>query len=260
MQGYVSRVYQARYFCMHLVLSDLRTKYRRSFFGILWSVIHPLALTLILGFVMGKLFHSPISSYAPYILSGLVLWEFIVSSATTGCNAFINAESYIQQFAHPVVIYSLRSTLTCFVNFCIALIGLLIWIIVWKPEILNISWMSVPFSLLLLFLIAWPLATITAFITLFFRDFSQLVILFLQAVWYVSPVFFLPTLFKNAGIEWILYYNPIYHALELLRAPLLRGEFPLMQNFVACSLTTCILSCISLFLLRTREKKVIFYL
>ncbi len=245
---------------MHLALSDLRAKYRRSFLGITWAILHPLCLTLLLGFVMSRVFNSPLADYAPYIFSGLIFWEFVVSSSVTGSYAFINAEGYIRQFAHPLAIYSLRTTIVSFINLSFATIGLLIWIFAWKPENCNASWISLPFSFLLLFMIGWPLSTITALITIRFRDFSQMVTLLLQALWYVSPVFFLPSMFENGRIKWILDYNPVYHLLCLFRAPLLHGELPLFINYVYSLGTALILGIAAVFFLKASEKKVIFYL
>ena len=50
--------------------ADLRAKYRRSSLGLLWAVIHLLALTALLSVVMSRVFGSPIVEYAPYIFRG----------------------------------------------------------------------------------------------------------------------------------------------------------------------------------------------
>ncbi len=257
---YLQRIYRARNFWTHLVLSDLRTKYRRSFLGITWAVVHPLLLTLLLGFVMSRVFHSPLADYAPYIFSGLILWEFIITAAVTGCHAFINAESYIRQFVHPMAIYSLRTTLAGLINLGFAFIGLLVWIVMWRPENINATWLTLPFAFLTFFLVGWPLATIAAFTAVRFRDFSQMTVLILQAIWYVSPVFFLPRVFEGAKIRYVLDYNPIYHLLCLFRAPLLQGELPTLMNYVFSLATALFLGAIAAMLIKFSEKRVIFYL
>jgi len=260
LSSYFLRIAKARYFWSNLVLADLRTKYRRSYLGISWSMLHPLCITLLLGFVMSRIFNSPFAEYAPYILSGLILWEFIVSTAVNGCYAFLNAEGYIRQFAHPLAIYTLRSTLTTFINLCFAFIGLLFWVVICHPENINGSWLVLPIAFLLLFLIAWPLATLTALLTVHFRDFSQMIVLLMQAVWYVSPVFFLPSIFEKTGIRFLLDYNPIYHILCLFRAPLLNGVLPNLTNYLFCFYTIILFTLAASLALKSLEKRVIFYL
>jgi peptidoglycan/LPS O-acetylase OafA/YrhL len=74
-RDYARRIWATRYFWTHLVAADLRAKYRRSSLGLLWAIIHPLALTGLLSLVMSRVFGSPIVEYAPFIFSGLILWN-----------------------------------------------------------------------------------------------------------------------------------------------------------------------------------------
>ena len=97
-QNYFQKIYQSRFFWAHLTLADLRAKYRRSALGMLWAILQPLALALLLSFVMGNIFKISIKEYLPFIFSGLIVWEFISSVTISGCNAFVNAEIYIKQF------------------------------------------------------------------------------------------------------------------------------------------------------------------
>ncbi len=208
----------------------------------------------------GKFFHSPIGDYAPFIFSGLIFWEFITSSAVNGCTAFINAEGYIKQFTHPLIIYSLRNVIPCMVNLFCAFSGLILWVLLWKPEHFGWSWLSFSLSFPLLFFFAWPICTITAFIGVRFRDFSQLILIVLQIVYYVSPIFFMPKLFVAAKLGYLVDYNPIYHLLNLFRLPLLEGTLPTLNDYFYVLLACGFLWLISWSLVRRQESNVIFYL
>lgn len=257
---YVKNIWSARYFWSHLAIADLRAKYRRSYFGVIWALLQPLAFTVLLTFVMGRVFDFPLVEYAPFIFSGLILWEFITASAINGCAAFTNAGTYIKQFSHPLAIYALRSTLTCLINLSIAFIGLVVWVLIWKPSNFGWSWLSLEIAFPLLFLMAWFLSIITAFIGVRFRDFTQLITIVLQAIWYISPIFFLPKMFYSAKINFLVDYNPIFHFLNLFRIPLLEGKFPHAGDYWYAIFTVIILGVIAALLVRYQEKKIIFYL
>lgn len=258
--SYVKNIWAARYFWLHLSLADIRAKYRRSILGLAWAVIQPFMMTLLLTFVMGSFFKTEMGSYAPFIFSGLITWEFIVSSSVTGCTAFTNAEGYIKQFRHPLMIYTLRAVIPCFVNFFYAFIGLIIWVLVWKPSNFGFSWISLPLSFGMLFLFTWPLTTINAFIGTKFRDFTQLIVILLQVVYYISPIFFLPKMFLDAHLSFLLQYNPIAHLLNLIRSPLMRGEFPHSEDYLYTLIAILFLWFCSWIVIQRTEKKVIFYL
>ncbi len=258
--SYLKNIWVARYFWLHLAFADIRTKYRRSLLGLAWAFIQPLALTLLLAFVMGRFFHSPIKDYAPFIFSGLILWEFIVSSTVNGCSSFINAEGYIKQFNHPLIIYSLRSVIPCMINLLCAFMGLVIWTLCWKPENIGHAWFGLLISFPMLFLFAWPLCTITAFIGVRFRDFSQLIVILLQALYFVSPIFFLPAMFANANMGFLIEYNPISHLLNLFRNPVLEGSWPNLISYLYVLATAALLWLCVWRLVNRNEDKIIFYL
>jgi lipopolysaccharide transport system permease protein len=258
--GYIRRIWGIRHFWLHLALADLRTKYRRSRLGMLWSILQPLGMTLLLAVVLGRVFHTAMADYAPYVFSGLVVWEFIVTAAVTGCTAFINAEGYIRQFPHPLAIYPLRYTIAGAINLGTALFGLIAWVLVTRPAVFGFTWISLVPAMALVIWVAWPVAVVSAFLNARFRDFSQLVVLIMQALWYVSPVFFEPKVFRDAKLDFLVDLNPVYHLLELFRAPLLRGEVAQLESFLFVTVTGIALWIVAGVMIARNEARLIFYL
>lgn len=241
-------------------MSDLRARFRRSFFGILWAIMQPLGLTLLISVVFSRLMNQSIADYAPYILSGIIVWEYITVTVVTGSLAFVQADAYIKQTRHPLAIYTLRNTLTGLVIFGFASISLFAWILVTYPENIGWSWLSIPLIVPVMAMIAWPLATIMAYIGVRFRDLPNALALVLQAAWFVSPVYFRDTMFRNGGLDALVDYNPIYHLMQLIRAPVLYGQWPAPGNYAWCLATIAVLFVIAALMGSRLEKKVIFYL
>ncbi|MCB1449469.1 MAG: ABC transporter permease [Nitratireductor sp.] len=240
MVDYIRQIYKARHLLYHLSLYDLNQKYRRSFLGILWAILQPLGMALLLALVLGSVFEMEVSEYVPYIFSGLIFWEFVSSSAVGGCQVFRFSQYYIRQCTLPSMIYTLRHSLGGMINFVLALLGLILWVLVAMPQNFGITWLTLLPATVLLFLCLWPMATISAYIATWFYDFSQLVGLALQALFFVSPVFLKPQVFLESkyGLGFLVHYNPVFHGLELFRAPLLHGSWPAPES-VLFSLATC---------------------
>src|SRR5262245_38444229 len=108
---YFQRIWQLRYFWFSLVRNDLRNRYRRSFLGIGWSLVRPLSITAVFCVVFGKLFHVPVAEYAPFLLVGITIWQFLSESMIQGCQSFLNAAAYIRQQPVPLAIFPLRTVL-----------------------------------------------------------------------------------------------------------------------------------------------------
>ena len=260
MPDYIPRIWAARYFWFHLSLSDLRYRWRRSFFGAFWSVIQPLGLTLLLAIVFGRIFKTPLAEYAPYILSGMVVWEFVTGTAVNGSLAFVQADAYIKQCNHPLAIYTLRSTLSNLFVLLLASLSLIGWVAFVMPQNIGWCWLAALTIYPIAALIAWPMATILAYIGVRFRDVPHALGLVFQALWFVSPIYFEAKVFRSGDLHALVDYNPIYHLLEIVRAPLLHGAWPSAVNFAYPLGAIGILALMAWLIGRKAEARVIFYL
>ncbi len=258
--SYIRKIWEARYFWTHLALSDLRTRWRRSFLGALWSVIQPLAMTALLTIVFSRIFHADVSRYAPYIFTGMITWEFVGGTVSGGALAFVQADAYIKQTRHPLAIYTLRTALTNIFVFAFASVGLVVWVLLVMPENLGWSWLAALAIFPLLLMIGWSVATFLAYFATRFRDVPHALGLVLQALWFISPVYFEADVFRKAGLGSLVDDNPIYHLLQIVRAPLLAGEWPTTTNFTFAFAIPVIFGLLACLAGRRLERRVIFYL
>lgn len=258
--GYWEGIWRARHFWIHLALSDLRSRWRRSFFGALWSIIQPLGMTALLALVFSKLFNLDIFTYAPYILSGIIVWECVTACVTGGALSFVQADAYIKQTRHPLAIYTLRTVLTSLIVLVLASVALFGWSAIALPQHFGWHWLGALTVFPVLALVLWPLATLLAYIGTRFRDVPHATGLVMQALWFVSPVYFEEKMFRNGGLDALVDYNPIYHLLQLIRAPLLHGEWPRLENYGFALLAAAVFALLAWLVGRKAERKVIFYL
>lgn len=258
---YLHYLFKYRYFWAYLARCDLIARYRRSKLGMLWIMLSPLFLTLIISVVFGTIFKQPIAQYAPYILAGMVAWEFLSISVIVNGMSFISSESYIRQFNHPVSLYTLKSTVVATVNFLIAMIALAIWSLFIQPMNVIIGLITLPLTVVIYFLTGWALSTIAAFLNTKYRDYPQMMALIMQAIWYVSPVFFQESMFVgNKFLAQWFWLNPITHLLYLLRKPFLYGQMPGLEDYGFSLLLMVICGLVAIWMNKKYSKRVIFYL
>jgi lipopolysaccharide transport system permease protein len=257
---YFVGIWAARYFWAHLAMSDLRSRWRRSFLGVLWSILQPLGTAMILAVVLARLFQVNIRSYAPFVISGMVVWEFVMTVLAGGCLSFVQADAYIKQFRHPLAIYSLRTVVANLIVLTLASLPVFIWAGVAQPEKFGITWVASLTLFPALLLIFWPLVTLLSYAGSRFRDLPNVLMLVLQGIWFISPVYFETGMFRRAGLGMLVDYNPIYHLLQLVRAPLLEGKWPAAIDYGFCVGCSLLFATLAWLVGRKAEKKVIFYL
>ena len=258
---YIQKIYQTRFFWSHLVRAELKNKFRRSKLGILWTFMNPLLLTALMSTVFGTVFNMSFADYAPYVLSGLIVWELISSSFIGGGYSIMTGEQYIRQFNHPVIIYTLRSALVFTITFSIAMLSLGIWMLVVSPANVVLGIITLPLTILLYFCLSWAITTIAGFTNAKYRDYPQVMALVIQAVWYVSPVFFKKDMFtSNPALAAFFHYNPITHLLNLIRNPFLYGVMPDATDYLFTLGTIAVFGLWAGKIYKDNHKKVIFYL
>jgi lipopolysaccharide transport system permease protein len=259
-KNYIHDIWRSRYLCWHLAKSDLRNKFRRSSLGILWCLIHPLALTILLSFIIGSFFHLNVREYVLFVFSGLIVWELLNSTLLSSCNALINAEAYIKQYRRPLAIYSLRCLLVTFTTFLLAFSGFVVWDFFGNYQNINFSCLSLFLSFAIYIFTLWPVGILVSFITARFRDFNQLIVIFMQFLWYVSPVFFQPKMFFAIKLDFLVRYNPVFHFMNLIRAPMLYGACPSLTSYLFTLGIGCFFWFLAILTLVKQESKLIFYL
>jgi lipopolysaccharide transport system permease protein len=260
MVAYVVRIWRLRYFWTSLVRNDLRNRYRRSVLGIGWSLLHPILMTAVLCAVFCPLFRADYRQFAPYLLVGLAFWNFLVTTATQGCHCFFQGESYIRQQAAPLAIHPLRTVLGTAIHGLAALAVALVlgWAVSGfgnAPALVSLA----P-TLGLIFVFGWSLALCCGVANVIFQDTQHLVEVLFQVLFYLTPVMYPAKLLAERRMEWLVLCNPLASFLELLRAPILDGQFPPWSAYAIALTTTAAVFGVAALALARLERRLIFYL
>src|SRR5579885_2369754 len=240
MVGYVGAMWRCRYFWMSLVKIDLRTRYRRSVIGLGWSLLRPISMTVILCAVFRRIFNQDIAEYAPMLLGGLVLWEYIETATKQGCQAFFQGEAYIRQHPAPIAIYPLRTALGETIHFLMALcvvVGL-VWYLKGfanLPVLLSL----VP-TLVLLFLFVWSLALLAGFANVYFQDTQHLTEVGFKILFYATPIIYPLSQLGTGRLGKIASCNPLIPFLDLVRQPIINATVPEPMTFLRAALTVAV--------------------
>lgn len=261
MRDYLRKVYESRYFWIHLARIELKNKFRRSKLGILWVFVSPFCLTAIMSTVFAVAFHQNILSYAPYVLSGLLIWDVFTQGFVVASGTIIANDPFIRQFSHPISIYSLKSAIVITISFLLSMVSLCIWEIFSNPAYFIMGIFTMPVTVVMMFSIAWSAATISSYTCTKYRDYPQMMSLIMQAMWYVSPVFLQESLFQgNRYLALWFSVNPITHVLNLVRKPFLEGVFPSVYDYLISVLLIVCLIGLAVRINHNNEKDIIFYI
>jgi lipopolysaccharide transport system permease protein len=259
--GYFSEIWRLRYFWMALVRIDLRRRYRRSVLGMGWSLLHPIAMTIVLCVVFGGLLNESRRDYAPFLLSGLTFWAFVTGAVTQGCHCFLQGESYIRQQPAPLAIYPLRTVLGAGFHFILGF-GIALAFVWWIHGFGNLpALLTLVPTFALLFVFGWSVAVCTGVANVIFQDSQHLIEIAMQIGFYATPIMYRPDMLMGRRlVSWFIRVNPFAAFLELIRRPLLDGELPSGWAVGLAALATAVAIAAAALALKRFEKRMIFYL
>ena len=230
----------------NLTLRELRSKYRRSFLGWTWSLLNPLALVAIYSFIFGVVFGSEapvgdpsgLTSYALYLLSGLLPWSFFGLVTGLGLSSLIGNAGLVRKvaFARETLVFS--QSIFSLVQFSIEM-GLLTVALLIGGSIF-LPWLPVVLlQMVLLTLFASGIALALAAGNVYFRDLGYLWQIFGQIWFFITPIVYTPSIIEGrvpAWTEWIWKLNPMAVFGQGFRRSMYDGKFAGWSNLGACAL------------------------
>ena len=180
-------------------------------------------LVAALGTLYGTLFKVEIGDYVPFLALGFIVWTLVSSLLVECCAAFTGAENIIKQVKMPLSVHVYRAVWR---NLIIFFHNAMIFVVVALLFSVWPGWTGILLALPGLALLClngiWAglfLGTISAR----FRDVPPIVESVMRIAFFVTPIIWMPELLpRRAGL---LDFNPFFHFLELVRAPLL-GQAP----------------------------------
>ena len=207
-----------------MVKRDFTAQYKQTILGPLWHFIQPLFTSLIFLFVFGKVANIPTDNIEPkflFYLAGTTLWNYFSTCFLGTSSTFIANAGIFGKVYFPRLIMPLSTVISNLVRFGIQF-GLLLMAMLWFSIKgfqfhFGVSWLLIPFLLLMMAMLGLGLGIIISALTTKYRDFNVLIGFAVQLLMYATPVIY-PQSFLNTNKfgEWIK-YNPLSPIFESFR-------------------------------------------
>ena len=224
---------RARYLWGMLGWQDIRRRYRRSVLGPFWLTISMGVLVAALGTLYGALLKVDSAVYVPYLALGFIVWTLISGLITDGCTAFISAESIIKQTNVPLSVHVYRMVWR---NLIIFFHNAAIFVVVAALFAVWSGWtglLALP-GLVLLCLNGIWVGLLLGIVSARFRDVPPIAASVVRILFFATPIIWMPELMPGRALVLavVLDFNPFFHFVDLVRAPLL-GQAPELASWLA---------------------------
>jgi ABC-2 type transport system permease protein/lipopolysaccharide transport system permease protein len=209
---------------LYMTYFDFAVQYRKTMIGPLWVLLGPTLFILTLGLLFSEVGNIPTSIFIPHLAIGLICWTLISGFVIGSTTVFQRNRAQIMQGGMSLVDIVVVEVLKTCVQF---LHQLLILVVIFLYYDLQITWWSLTslLGLIIVVLTGLWLTLLFGIIGARYRDLAEVVAAIMRIAFLATPIIWMPGEGGRGGVLGaFLTFNPFYHYLELIRAPLMGNE------------------------------------
>lgn len=219
-----------------LAARNLKIRYKGSALGFFWSLLTPLAMIVIYALFAGLLglrrallgLDGATFDYLPFLVTGIVVWQFTVGSLTDSLNAIVGNANLVKKVYFPRIILPASTVAANTINFLLTFLILLLYLALTGSLHVGTTtlWLIPAFALHLLLCLG--ISLIVSTLNVFFRDTEHIVGIIILAWFFLSPIMYETSLQLTAAAPrlpasflGLIFLNPMTGLLALYRRALL---------------------------------------
>lgn len=236
---------------------DISIKYKRSWFGVLWSLLNPLVLVFVYTFAFKIVLKSSIENFPLFLLIGLAPWTLFNAIINSSSNIIVGNSNLISKlyFNRSVLIYSNMLFNLFFYGMTLLIILISTMILGLEVNMGSIGLILLATILLLLFTMG--IAFFVATISVRLRDIPHLIEVALMALFWVTPVVYdISSVPEDLNL--FTEINPIACIIGIFRHALLGYDMP--SNIVTSVVMSVLIFASGLYYFKRKEKYFVEYL
>lgn len=215
-----------------LTKREIKSRYKQSILGYAWVILNPFFQMIVMAFVFSHIMKIPVIGvpYAIYLYVGLLPWTLFANSLTASVNSLVNNASLITKIYFPREIFVLSSILAKIVDFALASVVLIIFLVWFRvPVTIHLLWFVPIFLIQQIF--TYALSLLLSAFNLFYRDAQYVLSLGLILWMYLTPVIY-PAELMPERYRWIFQLNPMAVLINAYRQIILSGSMPNLTSLM----------------------------
>lgn len=210
-----------------LAVTEFKLRFFGSALGYLWQLMRPLLLFGVLYVVFAHVlkFRSDAEFYPVALLSGIVIFTFLSESTTVAVSSLVDREALVRKVQFPRLVIPLSVVTTALMNLALNLIVVIIFLLISGGSV-RLSWLEIPFLVVLLALFAAGISTLISALYVRYRDIRPVWDVLLQMLFYGTPIFYTLDVINNKTLEHILLINPLAVIIQQFRHAVIDPSHP----------------------------------
>ena len=201
-----------------LVKRDIAIRYKRSFLGLLWTLLNPLLTSLVLWFVFINIFSARLpdgTEFAPYLLAGVLLITFFIQGFNQAADSIAQGSGILMKIYVPPQVFAFAAALSNAVNFCFGLFALAFISYITAAGVA----LSFPLTILVIFFMLIYITGLGLLVSIAYvryDDTRSIFAILISFMMYLSPIFYPKEILSGTMLK-VVNANPLTSFLDVFR-------------------------------------------
>lgn len=240
-----------------LVKRDFKQKYKRTVFGMAWSVLSPLMQLFVMRVVFMNFFGRSMEHYTTYLFCGNLVYSYFSEATHGGMHSLMANAGIFTKVNVPKYLFLLSRNFSSLINFALTLLVFFIFVAV-DGVSFSLKYLALVYPVICLLVFNIGAGLILSALFVFFRDVSYLYDIFTQLLMYMSAIFYSIESYAPR-VQRIFLLNPIYCYIKYFRLIVLEGDIPSLRYHLLCAFYALFLLGIGVFFYKKYNHRFLYY-
>jgi len=209
---------------------DVVGRYKGTYLGMIWSILNPLMTLAVYTFVFGVILRARFTTeasggygvYALVLFSGIIVFNVFSGCISKAALLVVGNPNYVKRVVFPLEILPVAALGSSLISAGLGLIVLIPALVIFSSKISSTIYLF-PLTIMPLCALTLGLAWFLASIGVYIRDVGQVITVFIQLLFFVSPVIY-PLSAVPERFHLLARINPLTTILENARRTLIWGQ------------------------------------
>lgn len=194
---------------------ELRTRYKGSFLGFLWTFMNPLLQLIVYSIIFPFVMKFSQENYATFLFVAIIPWNFFTTCLQGSCGIIILNSNLVTKVYFPREVLPISFTFSGLMNMIFSYAIVFPMMAIFKvPFTWNLLWL--PILMFFQTIMCTGIAMLISSINVYFRDIEHFISVAVMAMYFLTPIMYDITALPE-GIRKYLFLNPMTGYIMMYR-------------------------------------------
>ena len=236
--GSLATVYDRRWLVKYLVQSEIASKHRHSYLGLLWAFLGPLMMVIlftaifseVLGIKFRQVTDDSALNFGLFLYCGLLPFLAFSQALNQGVNVIRKNRDLVTQVVFPLELLPLTQVISSLLQNALG-IGALLLVFVVLMQYVHLTIFLLPLVMLPQLLFTLGVSYLMAVCGTYVPDIREGLRAFVRGLFFITPIIW-PAGKVPADYQFLVTYNPLAYLVEAYRQLILEGRLPFGEQAI----------------------------